>query len=135
VDIVHSSDLGVTTNNDGIKVKATREGHPGNSITAIGWTIDDSFPFVALPSHKALGRWIKITNPLNGKQCCAQVRDVGPFNTNDDAYVEGGKRPAAEAGVSISGEGTNGAGVDLGECVWKLLDMRDNTQVIWKFII
>jgi len=35
-------------------VKATREGLIGQ-ITALGWTIDAQYPFVALPSHKALG--------------------------------------------------------------------------------
>lgn len=117
-----------------ITVKATREGLVGQT-TATGWKIDTVFPFVALPSHKALGRWIKIHNLLNGKVCCAQVRDVGPFNVNDDAYVEGGQRPQAENGTSISGKGTNGAGIDLGECVWSLLGMQDNTQVEWEFIV
>lgn len=117
-----------------IQVKATREGLVGD-ITATGWKIDTEFPFVALPSHKALGRWVKLTNPLNGKQCCAQVRDVGPFNTNDDNYVEEGARPLAESGQSVSGIGTNGAGIDLGEQVWNLLGMKDNTQIQWEFVI
>lgn len=116
-----------------ITVKATREGLVGRT-TAIGWKIDTEFPFVALPSHKALGLWVRIYNVLNGKFCCAQVRDVGPFNVSDDAYVFGTSRPAAESGTSLSGLGTNKSGIDLGECVWNLLGMKDNTNVSWEFI-
>ena len=114
-------------------VKSTREGLVG-STTALGWVINREYPFVALPSHKALGMWVKITNPLNGKMCCAQVLDVGPWNTHDDAYVFDGARPAAESGESVSGKGTNRAGIDLGEKVWGLLGMLDNTSVEWTFV-
>ena len=114
-------------------VKATREGLVGQ-MTAVGWKIDTIYPFVALPSHRALGTRVKITNPLNGKMCCAQVMDVGPFNTQDDAYVYNGQRPLAEQGKSISGQGTNNAGIDLGEKVWALLGMKDNTEVDWSFV-
>lgn len=114
-------------------VKATREGLVGQ-ITALGWCIDEEYPFVALPSRKALGMWVSIHNPLNGKHCCAQVMDVGPFNTNDDGYVFGDAKPMAENGISVSGKGTNGAGIDLGEKVWNLLGMSDNTLVTWEFV-
>jgi hypothetical protein len=116
-----------------ITVKATREGLVGD-ITATGWKIDTAFPFVALPSENAKLKWIKITNPLNGKWCCAQVRDVGPFNEHDDAYVFAGARPLAEQGIAGDGAKSNGAGIDLGECVWGLLGMLDNTLVEWEFI-
>ena len=114
-------------------VKATREGLIGQ-ITALGWTIDAEYPFVALPSHKALGMWVSLRNPATGKHCCAQVLDVGPWNTEDDAYVFDGARPAAESGTSVSGHGTNGAGIDLGEKVWGLLGMTGNTEVEWVFV-
>lgn len=116
-----------------ITVKATRGGLVGQA-TAIGWVIDKEFPFVALPSHRALGLWVRVYNPLNQKMCCAQVRDVGPFNTNDDSYVFSGSRPLSESGFSVSGTGTNRAGIDLGEMVWSLLGMKDNTDVSWEFI-
>ena len=116
-----------------ITVKATREGLVGHT-TSTGWTINTEFPFVALPSTKALGRWVKILNPANGKVCCAQVLDVGPFNEHDDEYVFNGSRPAAELGVSVSNQGTNHAGIDLGEKVWSLLGMKDNTSVSWEFV-
>lgn len=116
-----------------ITVKATREGLVGQP-TATGWLINEIFPFVALPSHQALGRWVKVFNPANGRWCCAEVRDVGPWNEHDDAYVFDGARPAAESGESVSGHGTNGAGIDLGEYVWHELQMADNAPVTWEFI-
>lgn len=116
-----------------IKVKATREGLVGQ-FTASGYVIDRHVAFVALPSHRALGRFVRVTNPLNGLSTIAQVLDVGPFNEHDDAYVYGLARPAAESGQSVSGKGTNGAGIDLGERVWILLGMTDNTEVEWEFL-
>ena len=116
-------------------VKATREGLIGFR-TASGYVIDTVVPFVALPSEKACQeqRLIKITNPANGRACYAIVLDVGPWNTNDDAYVFAGQRPAAESGVSVSGKGTNFAGIDLGEKVWSQLGMLDNGNVDWEFV-
>src|SRR6266567_6022752 len=104
------------------KVKATREGLIGH-ITASGYVIEDQIPFVALPSRRALHHTLDITNPLNGRQVRAIVLEVGPFNVRDDGYVFGGDRPMAERGLSVSGHGTNGAGIDLGEAVWKALGM------------
>lgn len=128
-----------------IKVKATREGLVGKK-TATGWIIDDEFPFVALPAHDALNHWVKVFNPLNGRMVCAQVRDVGPFNEHDNNYVfqlvtngtDGPQafevRPQAESGISVSGHGTNKAGIDLGGYVWNALGMKDNTEVMWEFV-
>lgn len=114
-------------------VKATREGLAGHA-TATGWIIDAETFFVALPSTRALGRKVKLTNPANGKSCEAEVKDVGPWNTHDDLYVFHHERPAAECGISVSGHGTNGAGIDLGEAVWRALEMRDNAPVEWEFV-
>jgi len=110
-------------------VRATREGRIGGT-TASGYVIpaNSVLPFVALPSRKALGRIIRVTNPLNGTNCLAMVMDVGPHNTADDAYVFGGARPLAES------QGGNGAGIDLGERAWALLGMKDNTNVEWHFL-
>ncbi len=117
-----------------ITVKATREGLAGQK-TASGYVIDHVVPFVALPSRKALFRAVRLTNPANGKTCIALVLDVGPWNIDDDAYVLGTARPKAESGISVSGQGTNGAGIDLGEKVWAMLGMADNTQVSWELVI
>lgn len=116
------------------RVKATREGLVGQT-TATGWVIDTETPFVALPSRKALGRVVELRNPGRPDLASvhAGVEDVGPWNTHDDDYVFGDARPAAESGHSVSGHGTNGAGIDLGECVWHALGMTDNGDVEWRF--
>jgi len=117
-----------------IRVKATREGLIG-AKTSSGYIIDKVVPFVALPSTKALGKFVRIHNPLNGKRCLAIVLDVGPWNERDDNYVMNGDRPAAETlGYDTRGRKTNKAGIDLGEKVWELLGMKDNTEVEWEFV-
>lgn len=130
-----------------ITVKATREGLIGQK-TATGDILDRKRPIVALPSTKALDKFVRVTNPLNGKSAIALVDDVGPFNEHDDAYVFQPAtqdlgyvpntvpvvRPQAESGVSVSGHGTNGAGIDLGEVIWDALQMKDNTDVLWEFV-
>lgn len=116
-----------------MRVMATREGLIGKP-TASGYVIDRCVPFVALPSTRALYRAVKITNPANGKSCEAMVLDVGPWNEHDDDYVFNGARPAAESGKSVSGQGTNGSGIDLGEKVWMLLGMAGNSDVDWEFL-
>ena len=116
-----------------MQVKATKEGLEGKR-TASGYVIDHNVTFVALPAGKALHRHVKVTNPANGLSAIAEVLDVGPWNTEDDNYVFDGARPAAESGKSVSGMGTNGAGIDLGERVWKALEMVDNSEVEWEFV-
>ena len=103
-----------------ITVKATREGLVGQK-TASGYVIDRVVPFVALPCILALGRFVRITNPANGRAAYGVVLDLGPWNVHDDAYVLGGARPQAESGIDTSGRPTNGAGIDLGERVWSQL--------------
>lgn len=116
-----------------IRVKATREGLVGQK-TASGYVIDRVVPFVALPARDALFQHVLVRNPRNGKSTIACVLDIGPWNETDDAYVFHGARPAAESGKSVSGEGTNGAGIDLGEAVWNRLGMTDNDLVEWAFV-
>lgn len=115
------------------RVKATREGLVGRR-TASGYVIDTVVPFVALPASKALHTFVRVTNPANGRATIAIVLDVGPWNEADTDYVFGLARPAAERGVDDRGRATNGAGIDLGECVWRALDMRGNTDVEWVFL-
>lgn len=116
-----------------MRVKATREGLVGQR-TASGYVIDRVVPFVALPCESVLREFVRVSNPVNEKSTLAVVLDVGPFNEHDAAYVLGGARPAAERGESVSGQGTNGAGIDLGEAVWNALGMTDNTDVDWEFV-
>lgn len=116
-----------------ITVKATREGLIGGK-TASGYVIDRVVPFVALPSAKALGRFVRVTNPANGQSTLAIVLDIGPWDTADDAYVFDGERPQAESGKDTRGRVTNGAGIDLSEHIWHALGMVDNSPVNWEFI-
>jgi hypothetical protein len=116
-----------------ITVKATREGLVGGK-TASGYVIDKVVPFVALPSVHAIGRFVRVINPINGNSTLAIVLDVGPWNTQDDAYVFSGERPKAETEKDEFGRIPNGAGIDLGEKVWHALGMMDNTNVTWEFV-
>ena len=65
---------------------------------------------------------------------CSTSGKSWPWNEHDDAYVLNGSRPAAESGASVSGHGTNAAGIDLGEKVWSLLGMTGNNDVEWEFV-
>ena len=116
-----------------ILVKATREGLLGGK-TASGYTVDAVVPFVALPSTKALRRFVRVINPRNAKVALAVVLDVGPWNEHDENYVFGAARPAAESGQDTRGRTTNHAGIDLGEAVWRALEMTDNDTVLWEFV-
>lgn len=121
-----------------IQVLATREGLVGKT-TSSGYIIETHVPFVALPAAKALFKVVRVTNPATTQSCEALVLDVGPHSDNDDAYVFGGARPLAEQGISIVNgihyHAANRAGIDLGEKVWHLLGMTDNTNVEWEFIL
>ena len=114
-------------------VKATREGLIGGT-TASGYIVDTVVSFVALPSTKALGRFVRVINPRTVKATLAQVLDVGPWNEHDDAYVFGTARPSAESGQDTRGRTTNKAGIDLGERVWRDLAMSGNEGVLWEFV-
>lgn len=116
-----------------ITVKATREGIIGGR-TSTGYVVDSWVPFVALPATAALRQWVEVTNPRTGRSMRAIVLDVGPWNEQDNAYVFGGERPAAESGQDTRGRITNGAGIDLGEKVWHELGMVDNGNVTWRFV-
>lgn len=114
-------------------VKATREGLTG-AVTASGYHIDNVVPFVALPAERALGKFVRLTNPLNKKTAIAVVLDVGPWNIQDTAYVFDKARPQAETGTDTRGRTTNGAGIDLGEAIWHALGMLDNGSIQWEFL-
>lgn len=115
-----------------ITVKATREGLIGKT-TASGYVIDQKMPYASLPAN-ALYRFVRVTNPANGRACIAIILDKGPWFIDDEDYVFRGARPQAESGIDKYGRRTNGAGIDLGEAVWKALEMHDNGPVQWEFI-
>jgi hypothetical protein len=116
-----------------ITVKATREGRIGHR-TSTGYIVDTVVAFVALPAVAALRQWVEVTNPRTGKATRAIVLDVGPWNEQDNAYVFDGDRPAAESRKDERGRITNGAGIDLGEKVWRTLGMVDDGLVSWRFV-
>lgn len=139
-----------------IRVLATREGLIGGK-TSTGWKINTVVPFVALPAFAALRQWVRVRNvkawnepdPKKWVVALALVMDVGPWNIDDDAYVfqaatmpgnffthqpDKSVRPQAESGTDKTGRKTNGAGIDLGERVWQLLGMTDNSEVEWEFV-
>jgi hypothetical protein len=113
----------------------------------------DMFPGVALPYKSALNQYIFVKyGPF---WTVAIVADVGPWVTDDEAYVMGGQRPRAEAfegrppppltfgGIAtatIPGEapitGCNGAGIDLFPNTARRLHipLNENARVSWRFI-
>lgn len=117
------------------KVKATREGLVGHQ-TSIGLTISRKAVFVALPAYKAL--WKTVAVRYNDQIALAPVLDVGPWNEYDNAYVFGDARPLSESGISLSGQGTNRAGIDLSDGLIEELGYEpllwDNPDVEWTFI-
>jgi hypothetical protein len=112
-------------------VKCTHEGLVGHT-TACGYVIQPQSWFVALPHHAALRRVVRLWGDTTPGSFTAPVLDVGPWNTNDGAYVFGGARPAAESGLSVSGHGTNGSGIDLSDALWITLGKPDH--VSWEFV-
>lgn len=70
--------------------------------------------FVALPSRRALGRFVTVFSPETGRKAKnVPVADVGPWSTKDN-YWEKGTRPMAEKGLSNMYKIVkNKAGIDL----------------------
>lgn len=70
------------------------------------------------------GRWLAIRH--GSRLCFAQWEDVGPFLTDDWAYVFGEARPAnLENG---------GAGIDVSPAVRDFLGLRSGATVDWRFV-
>ena len=117
-------------------VFATREGLEGKE-SASGYIIDRVVKFVALPSVKALHRFVRVTNPHTSKSTLAQVLEVGPWSERDDKYVFGVERPLSEQGFKVNKGGyvirgeTNGAGIDLGWAVWSAKTIGTSLRSLW----
>ena len=56
---------------------------------------------------------IQVYNADTRRWVFCEVVDVGPWNTDDKAYVLGNERPQAETGTDMTGRPTNLAGIDL----------------------
>ena len=78
--------------------------------------------------------WWRTQPPRPTGELKVVVLDVGPWEEHDDVYVFSGARPLAEKGADSRGRTTNGAGIDLGEKVWKALGMTGNDPVLWEFV-
>lgn len=109
-----------------------------------GYTKENPRPFVALPSTKALGKWVTLTLPGFGS-CTLMVMDVGPYLWWDDDFVLYGKRPFIEGAYAnqikfpseddgrkkwskceFSGKvPTSRASIDITPPVWKMLGVRE----------
>jgi hypothetical protein len=112
------------------RVFATREGLVGRR-TATGDIIRAGDLFVALPDRSALRRDVEIR--YRGRATVVPVRDVGPWNVDDD-YWSRGDRPAAERGRGTFRKPANAAGIDLSDATFAELGLRDNDYVEWRFV-
>jgi len=70
------------------------------------------------------GRWLAIRK--GARVCFAQWEDVGPFVTDDYAYVFGTSRPKAA--------GNGGAGIDVSPAVRDFLMLRSGEHCDWRFV-
>lgn len=140
-----------TGGEDSYRVFATREGLVGGT-TANGHVITSRDHFVALPSRRGLssknsGSYsVRVCAESTGRCAYAPVWDVGPWNTTDDYWNEGGTRqswsdlpqgrPQAQAAYQdsynrgLDGFGrrvANPAGIDLGDgTFWDAVGLTDN---------
>ena len=77
---------------------------------------------------------IQVRNTDNGKVVYCEVVDVGPWNTDDKAYVLGDERPQAESGTDTTGRPTNLAGIDLTPGSAKAIGLEGKGNVSWAFV-
>lgn len=88
---------------------------------------------VALPSRMQVPQLVGVRNRANGRTVVCQVRDVGPWNTND-AYWLSGRRPQAESGLDHTSRRTNKAGIDLSPEAARQLGIIGMGLVDWWFV-
>ena len=135
--------------NEWKRVLATHEEY--QELSTGNW-LGYNYPGVALPSSKALYKWIILR--FKDRWTCARVMDVGPWCIDDDLYVFTGERPRAEIfkdqlvkrslidnSKATLPDGTiceksNGAGIDLFPYTAKCLgiSMDENVWVEWKWV-
>lgn len=108
-------------------------GDPNNSAYD-GHFITDQELGVALPSRVANPRpKVRVTNPASGRSIVCTIVDVGPWNT-DDPYWENGGRPQAESGTDRRGRDTNHAGIDLTPAAARAIGINGKGKVDWEFV-
>ena len=113
---------------------------PNDSAYAPYDTITDDEISCALPY-----KWrddppplVLVHNIRTGKTVTCQVRDVGPWYTDDKAYVLGFERPLAESppiqyGPNAGKKG-NGAGIDLTPAAAKAIGLSGLETVDWTIV-
>jgi len=69
-------------------------------------------------------RWVRIA--FGDRVCYAQWQDVGPYETDDAAYVFGTGKPANRINEA--------AGLDLSPACFHYLGMEDNGRTDWQFV-
>ena len=104
-------------------------------------TITDTEISCALPYKWSGARpQVLVHNLATGKDVVCNVRDVGPWMIDDEAYVLGDDRPIAEpAGSKIpsgknQGMTSNGAGIDLTPGAAKAIGLSGKGNVHWRFL-
>jgi rare lipoprotein A (peptidoglycan hydrolase) len=75
-----------------------------------------------------------VRNQENGKTVICRIRDLGPWNTDDYAYVFGDDRPQAESGTDKKGRETNSAGIDLTPAAAAAIGLEGKGMVSWRFV-
>lgn len=91
--------------------------HPGLAKKWIPWDGSEG----AGGKSRCEGRWVEIKGP-GGRRVYAQWMDAGPYVSNDAAYVFGGRRPRAAAGIDVS------------PAVKEYLGLGGRDRVDWRFV-
>jgi hypothetical protein len=86
---------------------------------------------------------VKVWNRENGKSAIGEILDVGPWLTDDEAYVMGDQRPLAETCYKnkqplprgpTEGIVPNGAGFDISPAMAKALGISGKGVIDWDFL-
>jgi N-acetylmuramoyl-L-alanine amidase len=110
---------------------------PNNSAYQPYDPITDEEVSCALPcriTDAHLARSVEVRNQENGKTVICRIRDLGPWNTDDYAYVFGDNRPQAESGTDKKGRTTNNAGIDLTPAAAAAIGLEGKGVVSWRFV-
>lgn len=101
--------------------------HPGLARKWIPWDGSEA----ADGKSRCEGHWVEIERP-GGKRVYAQWMDSGPFVSDDAAYVFGGHRPRASAGIDVSPAVKEYLGLGGRDRVrWRFVDRKDVPPGPW----
>lgn len=77
---------------------------------------------------------VKVTNRANNKSIICQLRDIGPWNVDDNYWSIKDGRPQAETGADKKGRRTNLAGIDITPGADKAIELKGFGKVDWEFV-